>query len=67
MNHKYYKIREMVFVPIYAQRHKTNLYFSQDICNYTTEGREKIHQNLKAINKKVLSLCHETIYSKSYD
>ena len=45
----------MVFVPIYAQRHKTNLYFSQDMCNYTAKGREKIHQNLKAINKNVLS------------
>jgi RNA-directed DNA polymerase len=45
----------MVFVPIYAQRHKTNLCFSQDVCNYTAVGREKIHNNLKAINKSVLS------------
>ena len=52
---KYYKIQNMVFVPIYAQRHKTNLCFSQDICNYTAEGRAKIHKNLKAINKNVLS------------
>lgn len=33
------KIQNMVFVPIYAQRHKTNLCFSQDVCNYTAEGR----------------------------
>ena len=52
---KLYKIQNMVFVPIYAQRHKTNLCFSQDICNYTADGREKIHNNLKAINKSVLS------------
>jgi RNA-directed DNA polymerase len=52
---KFYKIREMVFVPIYAQRHKTSLCFSQDICNYTANGREKIHKTLKAINKNVLS------------
>jgi RNA-directed DNA polymerase len=52
---KFYKIREMVFVPIYAQRHKTNLCFSQDICNYTANGRAKIHKTLKAINKNVLS------------
>jgi hypothetical protein len=52
---QYYKIQNMVFVPIYAQRHKTNLCFSQDICNYSAEGREKIHNNLKAINKSVLS------------
>ena len=52
---QYYKIQDMVFVPIYAQRHKTNLCFSQDTCNYTAKGREKIHKNLKAINKNVLS------------
>jgi RNA-directed DNA polymerase len=50
-----YKIKNMVFVPIHAQRHKTNLCFSQDICNYTANGRAKIHKNLKAINKNVLS------------
>jgi RNA-directed DNA polymerase len=52
---QFYKIQNMVFIPIYAQRHKTNLCFSQDVCNYTAEGREKIHNNLKAINKSVLS------------
>src|SRR5690625_7139867 len=50
-----YKIQNILFVPIYAQRHKTNLCFSQDICNYTANGIEKIHNNLKAINKSVLS------------
>lgn len=52
---KLYKIQDMVFVPIHAQRHKTNLCFSQDICNYTADGRTKIHDNLKAIKKNVLS------------
>lgn len=52
---QFFKIQNMVFVPIYAQRHKTNLCFSQDISNYTAEGRKKIHNNLKAINKSVLS------------
>ncbi|MCT8138471.1 group II intron reverse transcriptase/maturase [Anaerobacillus sp. CMMVII] len=52
---KLYKIQNMVFVPIHAQRHKTNLCFSQGTCNYTAEGREKLHENLKAINKKILS------------
>ena len=51
---QYYKIRNMVFVPIYAQRHKTNLCFSQDICNYTAEGRAKIHKSLKAVNQNIL-------------
>ena len=52
---KLYKIQNMIFVPIHAQRHKTNLCFSQDTCNYTAEGRNKIHKSLKAINKTVLS------------
>jgi RNA-directed DNA polymerase len=50
-----YKIKNMVFVPIHAQKHKTNLCFSQDICNYTVKGRDKIHHNLKAIDKSVLA------------
>ncbi|MFD1851604.1 group II intron reverse transcriptase/maturase [Oceanobacillus bengalensis] len=52
---KMYKIQNMVFVPIYAQRYKTSLAFSQDTCNYTSKGREKIHKGLKAISKEVLS------------
>ena len=52
---KLYKIQNMVFVPIHAQRHKTNLGFPQDTCNYTPEGRSKIHKGLKAISKDVLS------------
>jgi RNA-directed DNA polymerase len=51
---KLYKIQGMVFVPVYAQRHKSNLCFSQETCNYTTVGRDKIHKSLKAINKSVL-------------
>lgn len=50
-----YKIKDMVFVPIHGQRNKVNLCFSQNICNYTAEGRDKIHKNLKAIDKHVLS------------
>ena len=52
---KLYKIKEMVLVPIHAQRCKVNLNFSQSICNYTTEGRNKIHQNLRGINKQTLA------------
>jgi hypothetical protein len=52
---QYYKIQNMVFVPIYVQRHKKNLCFSQNVCNYTAEGRAKIHINLKAIYKNFLS------------
>ena len=52
---KLYKIKGMVLVPIHAQRCKVNLNFSQTICNYTTVGRDKIHQNLRAINKQILA------------
>ena len=51
---KLYKIKDMVLVPIHAQRCKVNLNFSQTICNYTAEGRKRIHQNLRAINKQTL-------------
>jgi RNA-directed DNA polymerase len=52
---KLYKIKGMVLVPIHAQRCKVNLNFSQTICNYTTAGRDKIHRNLRAINKQTLA------------
>jgi RNA-directed DNA polymerase len=52
---KLYKIQNMVFVPIHAQPYKTNLCFSQDTCNYTPEGRDKIHKGLKAISRDDLS------------
>ena len=44
-----YKIQTMVFVPFHAQRWRKQLGFSQVTCNYTAEGRAKIHKNLKAI------------------
>ncbi|MBG9452776.1 reverse transcriptase [Lysinibacillus sphaericus] len=52
---KLFKIQNMVFVPIHAQRWRKTLGFSQVICNYTAEGRAKIHNSLKAINKNTLS------------
>jgi len=48
-------IKEISHVPILAQRWKTPLCFSQTICNFTTEGRDKTHNNLKAIDKTTLS------------
>ena len=52
---KLYKIQNMVFVPIYAQRWRKTLGFSQLICNFTVEGRAKTHNSLKAIDKTTLS------------
>ncbi|MFP5116493.1 group II intron reverse transcriptase/maturase, partial [Bacillaceae bacterium C204] len=63
-NLQLYKIQNMVFVPIHAQRHKSNLCFSQDTCNYTTEGRKRIHNSLKAINKVVLTSIMKSFISE---
>jgi RNA-directed DNA polymerase len=52
---KLFMIQKMVFVPIHAQRWKKTLGFSQVICNFTAEGRAKIHNSLKAIDKSMLS------------
>lgn len=52
---KLYKIKGMALAPIHAQRCRVNLNFSQTICNYTTEGRSKIHHSLKAINRQTLN------------
>lgn len=50
-----FKIQNMVFVPIHAQRWRKTLGFSQVICNFTTEGRAKIHNSLKAIDNNTLT------------
>ena len=52
---KLYKIQQMVFVPIHAQRWKLPRCFSQTTCNFTAEGRAKIHNSLKAIDKNIIS------------
>lgn len=53
---KLWKIQGMVLIPIYAQKTKPAMNFSQNICNYTVMGRKKIHEGLKSINKRVLEL-----------
>jgi RNA-directed DNA polymerase len=34
--------------------------FSQEICNYTIQGRSKIHNNLKGVNQKILKYIMES-------
>lgn len=53
-NGKLYQIQNAVFSPIYAQKHKPAINFSQNICNYTQKGREKIHNSLMCIDKATL-------------
>lgn len=53
-NPKMFKIQDMVFVPIHAQKYKKLTNFSQTTSSYTREGREKIHKSLVEINPLVL-------------
>ncbi|WP_100401073.1 group II intron reverse transcriptase/maturase [Bacillus sp. FJAT-44742] len=53
-NPKLYKIQGIVLIPIHASKHKPARNFTQSISNYTVEGRGKIHDTLKAIDKETL-------------
>lgn len=53
-NPKLYKIKDIVLLPIHAQKHKPARNFTQSISNYTKEGREKIHDTLKAVDRETL-------------
>jgi RNA-directed DNA polymerase len=52
-NFKMYKIEGIVFVPVYAQKHKPPLGFNQEISSYTEKGRGLIHKTLK-VKKETL-------------
>lgn len=45
-NGKLRSIGDITIFPIYGCKTKAPMCFSQDICNYTNEGRELIHKNL---------------------
>ena len=45
-NGKLRTIGDITIFPIYGCKNKAPMCFSQDICNYTNEGRELIHKNL---------------------
>ncbi|MFC0475952.1 group II intron reverse transcriptase/maturase [Robertmurraya beringensis] len=53
---KLFKIQGMVLAPIYAQKNKPPMKYSQETCDYTVKGRMKVHQNLRGINHRVLYL-----------
>ena len=46
-NGKIRTISDTTIFPIYGCKTKPPMCFSQDICNYTKQGREKIHKNLR--------------------
>lgn len=49
-NYKIYSIGKITLFPIIGVKTKNPTNFSQDICDYTKVGREKIHSKLKYVN-----------------
>lgn len=47
-------IQGIPMFPVYGATAKTPLNFSQDICNFTPEGRQKIHNKLKTTNVEIV-------------
>ena len=56
---KIYYVDKIALFPVSAVRTKPPMCFSQDMCNYTISGRNKIHNNLKGISSKVLRYLME--------
>lgn len=57
-NYKKQFVAGMCLFPLSAVRHRNPIGFSQGICDYTVEGRKRIHSNLK-INIDVLHYLME--------
>ena len=53
-------IRDITIFPIYGCKNKPPTCFSQDICNYTKQGREKIHKNLRGYKHLIDYLLRST-------
>lgn len=62
------KIFDIPLIPICAVKHKSPMNFSQNICNFTVEGRKVIHENLRCIPKDVLNQVMNTkLYDRSIE
>nr|WP_227002604.1 reverse transcriptase domain-containing protein [Salicibibacter kimchii] len=61
---KTFSVQGAPLLPITGVHRKNPQNFSQTICNYTIEGRNKVHKGLKAIPRDVLTQVMNT-YSKS--
>lgn len=58
-NYKVYYIAKIAMFPIAGIKTKAPLNFSQEINNYTIEGRKKIHDKIQSINMNVLKYLME--------
>ncbi|KAA0780886.1 group II intron reverse transcriptase/maturase [Bacillus sp. TE8-1] len=63
-NTKIYSVCNTPLLPITGMHHKNPWNFSQNTCNYTVEGRNKIHENLQSIPRDVLKQVMAT-FSKN--
>lgn len=57
---KVLKVMDVAMIPITGVHHRSPMNFSQDICNYTAKGREKIHRNLKVIPQEGLNYINNS-------
>lgn len=48
-NKKLFQVRGVTLIPLTDVHHRPPMNFSQDICNYTAKGREKIHAKQRAV------------------
>lgn len=58
-NYKVYSIGKITLFPIAGIKTKNPTNFSQDICDYTKTGREKIHSKLKYVDIRILRYLME--------
>ncbi|NFG61416.1 group II intron reverse transcriptase/maturase [Clostridium sp. CMCC3677] len=59
-NGKVRTIYDITLFPIYGCKTKPPMNFSQDVCNYTKQGREKIHKNLRGYKHLIDYLLRTT-------
>ena len=61
-------IAKVSLFPIHFVKTKPPMNFSQDICNFTKEGREKIHKNQQSVSTRILEyLMANPIPSRSIE
>ena len=62
------KVLDIPLIPICAVKHTNPMNFSQGICNFTTQGRKLIHDNLKCISRDVLNQVVSTkLYNRNIE
>lgn len=58
-NYKKWYIGRLILFPIAGIKTLNAMNLNQEICNYTEEGRKRIHDNLRAINHKIVHYIME--------